>query len=95
MLRRGISQFKLSWFDNNNALIAAHENISKSIVVSYESIVEGKPALVKAFKKIGLNIDLNVVKKKHRTQENSRLILTENENRMYQFLKKLEKKSLA
>jgi len=94
MLRRGISQFKLSWFDNNNALIAAHENIPKSIVVSYESIMEGKPGIKKAFKKLGFNIDTNVIKKSHRTQENSRLIVTDDEMRVYKYLKKLEKKSM-
>ncbi len=95
MLRRGISQFKLNWFENNNALIAAHENIPKSIVISYESLIEGKVSLKKAFKKIGFNIDLNVVKKGHRTQKNSSLVLTDNEIRLYKTLKKLEKKSLS
>lgn len=94
MLRRGISQFKLSWFENNNALIAAHENIPKSIIISYESLIEGKPALKKAFKKIGLNIDLGVVKKEYRTQENSSIVLTNDEIKLYKLLKKLEKKSL-
>lgn len=95
MFRRGISQFKLSWFENNNALIAAHENMPKSIIISYESLIEGKPALKKAFKKIGFNIDLGVVKKGHRTQENSGIVLTDDEIRLYKTLKKLEKKSLA
>ncbi len=95
MLRRGISQFKLNWFENNNALIAAHENIPKSIIISYESLIEGKPALKKAFKKIGLNIDLGVVKKGHRTQENSSIVLTDDEIKLYRLLKKLEKKSLS
>lgn len=95
MLRRGISQFKLNWFENNNALIAAHENIPKSILISYESLIEGKPALIKAFKKIGLNINLNVVKKGHRTQENSSIVLTDEETKLYKLLKKLEKKSLS
>ena len=94
-LRRGISQFKLNWFDNNNALVAAHENISKSIVISYESLIEGRPSLVNAFKKIGLNINLNVVKTSHRTQENSSIVLTEEEIKLYKLLKKLEKKSLS
>jgi len=93
MLRRGISQFKLNWFDNNNALIAAHDNLPKSIVVSYESLIEGKPGIEKAFKKLGFSVDLNVIKKGHRTQENSRIMLTEDEKRMYAFLQKLEKQS--
>lgn len=94
MLRRGISQFKLSWFDNNNALIAAHENIPKSIVVSYESIMDGNPGIKKAFQKIGFKVDMSVVKKSHRTQENSRMIATADEIRLYNYLKKLEKKSM-
>lgn len=93
MLRRGISQFKHSWFENNNALIAAYENIPKSIVISYESILEKRESVVKGFKKLGLNIDLNVMKKGHRTQKNSNIILTEDEKMLYKYLKKLEKKS--
>jgi hypothetical protein len=94
MLRRGISQFKLSWFDNNNAIIAAHENIPKSIVVSYESIIEGKPGIKKAFQKLGFKVDLSVVKKSHRTQENSQMIAAADEIQLYNYLKKLEKKSM-
>jgi Sulfotransferase domain len=93
MFRRGISQFKLDWFDNNNALIAGHENIPKSIIISYESLMEGKPGIKKAFQKLGFNVNLDVIKKGHRTQENSGIVLTENEKRMYNTLKKLEKQS--
>lgn len=95
MLRRGISQFKLSWFENNNALIAAHENMPKSIVLSYESLMEGRPGVKKAFKKLGFTVDLGVVKKDHRTQANSRMIMTADEARLYKYLKKLEKKSMS
>lgn len=94
MLRRGISQFKLSWFDNNNALIAAHENIPKSIVLSYESLMEGKPGIKTAFKKLGFSVDTDVIKKGHRTQENSKMIVTKDEKRLYNYLKKLEKQSM-
>jgi hypothetical protein len=94
MLRRGISQFKLSWFDNNNALIAAHENIPKSIVLSYESLMDGNPGIKNAFKKLGFNVDTNVIKKDHRTQKNSKMIVTEDEKRLYNYLKKLEKQSM-
>jgi hypothetical protein len=94
MLRRGISDFKLDWFDNNNALIAAHENISKSIVLSYETILQGGEGIRKALKKIGFAIDLSVIKRSYRTQKNSEIVLTEKEERMYRFLKKLEKRSL-
>ena len=94
MLRRGISQFKLTWFENNNALIAAHENIPKSIVISYESLMAGKPAVKNAFKKLGFNVDLGVIKKSHRTQKNSKMIITPEEKELYNYLKNLEKKSM-
>jgi len=93
MLRRGISRFKHSWFENNNALIAAHENIPKSVVISYEAILERRANVIKGFKKLGFNIDLNIIKKGYRTQENSNIILTEDEKRLYKYLKKLEKES--
>jgi hypothetical protein len=93
MLRRGISQFKLSWFDNNNAIIAAHENIKNSIVISYETLMEKKPCIINAFKKIGFNIDLNRIKKIYRTQKNSGIIVTKDEMKVYKKLKELEKKS--
>jgi hypothetical protein len=91
MLRRGISQFKLNWFENNNALIAAYENIPKSIIISYETLMEGKKDLMKAFKKLGFTIKTEVIKQSHRTQENSGLVLTEDEKRLYAYLKKLER----
>jgi hypothetical protein len=94
MLRRGISQFKLSWFENNNAIIAAFENISKSIILSYESLIMGKPGIKKAFKKLGFTVDTEVIKKDHRTQRNSQMIITDEEKRLYNYLKKLEKQSM-
>lgn len=93
MLRRGIAQFKVNWFDNNNALIVGHELIPKSIVISYESLIAGHPGIKKAFQKLGFNVNLDVIKKEHRTQENSGLIVTQDELRLYNYLKKLEKKS--
>ncbi len=94
MLRRGISQFKLSWFENNNALVAAHENIPKSIVISYEALMSGDPGVKKAFKKLGFNVDTGVINQAHRTQENSRMIITPDEKQLYSYLKKLEKQSM-
>ena len=93
MYKRGISQFKLSWFDNNNALVAAHENIPKSIVISYEALIAGHPGIRRAFKKIGFNIDTSVIRRDEQTQKNSRIVLTADEKRLYQVLKKLEKES--
>lgn len=95
MLHRGISQFKLDWFQNNNALIAAQENIPKSIVISYDSLVTGKPGVEKAFKKIGFKVNMDVIKKERQTQKNSRILITEDEQRLYKFLLKLEKKNFS
>jgi hypothetical protein len=93
MLRRGISQFKLDWFENNNALIAAYENIPKSIVISYESIIEGKKFISKAFKKLGFTVKMEKTKREHRTQKNSQIQISDDEKRLYGLLKKLEIKS--
>jgi hypothetical protein len=93
MLRRGISQFKLNWFENNNALVAAHENIPKNIVISYESLIRRNPKVVKAFKKLGFNVNLNVIKRDYQTQKNSRIIILPEEKQLYSLLKNLEKES--
>ncbi len=93
MFKRGISQFKLSWFDNNNALVAAHENIPKSIVISYEALIKGHPGIRKAFKKLGFTVDMNVIRKEEQTQKNSRIVLSSDEIRLYKLLQKLEKNS--
>lgn len=93
MYKRGISQFKLSWFDNNNALVAAHENMPKSIVISYEALIAGHPGIKKAFKKIGFNVDMGVIRRDEQTQRDSRIVLTGDEKRLYRVLKSLEKRS--
>lgn len=93
MLRRGISQFKLNWFDNNNAIIAAYENIPKTIIISYESLMAGKSEIKNAFKKLGFSINMDVIKKEYRTQKNSQIITSSDEQKLYRYLKKLEKKS--
>lgn len=95
MLRRGIAQFKLSWLENNNAIIAAHENISKSIIISYESLLKNKVHIKKGFKKLGFNVNIDVTKTKYRTQKNSQLVITSTEKRLYNYLKKLEKQSCS
>ena len=94
MLRRGISQFKLSWFENNNAIITAFENIPKSIIISYESIIMRKPGIKRAFKKLGFTVDTGIVKRDYHTQRNSQMIITDEEKRLYNYLKKLEKQSM-
>jgi hypothetical protein len=93
MFRRGISQFKLNWFENNNALIAAHENIPKSIVISYDSLIQGKEGIKNAFKKLGFKINVDVIKREHQTQKNSNVLITQEEMRLYRYLKKMEKQS--
>jgi len=93
MLRRGIAQFKLSWFDNNNALIAAYENIPKSIIISYESLINGQNGIEKAFKKLGFTVNPDVIKEDRQTQKNSRIVLTQDDKRLYRLLTKLEKQT--
>ncbi len=93
MYKRGISQFKLSWLDNNNALVAAHENIPKSIVISYEALITGHPGIKRAFKKLGFAVDLSMIHKDEQTQKNSRIVLTQDEQRLYKVLRRLERDS--
>ncbi len=93
MYKRGISQFKLSWFDNNNALVAAHENIPKSIVISYEALIAGHSGVNRAFKKIGFSVDMAVIRREEQTQKGSRIVLTADEERLYKVLKMLERES--
>jgi len=91
MLRRGISQFMLSWFENNNALVAALENNPKSIIISYENLLKGGPTVNKLFKKIGLNVDNTVIRREYRTQKDSRMILEKHEDNLYKTLLRLER----
>jgi hypothetical protein len=91
MLRRGISQFKLNWFDNNNAIVAAHENIPKSIVISYESLIARKKSVQLAFRKLGFTVNLDVIKREEQTQKNSRMVLSSDETRLYRLLQQLER----
>ncbi len=93
MLRRGISGFSTCWVENNNALVAAYENIEESIIISYESILEGKAWVKEGFRKIGLDINLDLIKPDQRTQHRSRVLVTEEEERLYSLLQELEKES--
>lgn len=94
MLRRGISQFSLSWMENNNALIAAYENIPNSIIISYESLLKKDPIVIKKFKKLRLNINLDIIKEGERTQRGSQIVLSDMEKRVYEKLKELEEKEI-
>ena len=92
MLRRGISQFSLSWVENNNALIAAYENIPNSIIISYESLSRKDPNIIKKFNKIGLDVNLDMIKESERTQKGSQIVLSDMEKKVYEKLKELEEK---
>jgi len=93
MLRRGISRFSTSWVENSNALIVAYENIEESIIISYESLIKRESWLEQGFRKLGLNVDLNIIKPGRRTQQNSSVVLTEEEKELYHILQKLERES--
>ncbi len=88
MYRRGISQFPVSWKENNNALIAAYENIENSIIISYESLF--KQETEKKFKELGLNVDMGIVDPKQRTQKKSEVVTSQKEEKIYKTLQKLE-----
>lgn len=94
LLRRGISSFTPDWFDNNNALIAAYENIPNSILISYERLLLKKDGVKELFKKIGLDIDLSLIKTGQRSQKHSKIILKDKEIRLYERLKELESENL-
>lgn len=94
LLRRGISSFTPTWFDNNNALIAAYENIPNSILISYESLLSKNDGVKELFKKIDLDIDLSLIKTGQRSQKHSKIILKDKEIRLYERLKELESENL-
>ena len=94
LLRRGISTFSPNWFNNNNALIAAHENIEESILVSYERLLKGEPKLKELFKTLDLDIDLNLIQGEQRTQKSSQVVIKPEEKELFARLKKLEKEGL-
>lgn len=88
MLRRGISQFGVPWAENNNAIIAAYENIEDSIIISYESLLSGEA--FETFEKIGLDVDESIVDTGQRTQKNSEIVLSDKEKKVYEKLQELE-----
>jgi len=94
LLRRGISSFTPTWFDNNNALIAAYENIPNSILISYESLLYKNDGVKELFKKIDLDIDLSLIKSSQRSQKHSKIVLKEREIKLYARLKELESENL-
>lgn len=93
MLRRGISSFEPDWFTNNNALIAAHENIEDSILISYETLLSDKEKVARLFKKIDLEVDISLIKTGQRSQKHSNIVLEDRELKLYERLKELEAKN--
>lgn len=90
MLRRGISSFEPDWFTNNNALIAAYENIEDSILLSYETLLTERQKVQKLFQKIDLEIDASLIKTGQRSQKHSNIVLEDREIKLYEKLKELE-----
>jgi hypothetical protein len=95
LLKRGIGGFPISWFDNNNALVAGYENTERSIVVSYESLLNREDHVAAGFENLDLDVDLSLVSPDERTQSDSRICLTRNEQNLYDRLNELETESCA
>ena len=93
MLRRGISSFEPDWFANNNALIAAYENIEDSILISYETLLSDKEKVKALFSKIDLEVDVSLIKTGQRSQKHSDIVLEDKEIKLYERLKELEAKN--
>lgn len=93
LLKRGISGFPISWYDNNNAIVAAYENLEESIVLSYESILNQDAHVQEGFEELGLNVDMDKVSKDQRTQKNSQMCITRDEKRVYERLQELEEEN--
>jgi len=93
MLRRGISSFEPDWFANNNALIAAYENIEDSILISYETLLSDKEKVKALFNKIDLEVDVSLIKTGQRSQKHSDIVLEDKEIKLYERLKELEAKN--
>lgn len=93
LFKRGIAEFPISWIKNNNALIAGYENIENSIIIEFESLIERAPHIGQGFHKLGLDVDINVVKQDLQTQKESQVYITKDELNLYERLKKLEKES--
>lgn len=95
LFKRGIAEFPVSWAKNANALIAAYENIEDSILISYESLIQGSTNVANGFRKIGLDVDTSIVDSDQQTQKDSRVLVSSDENKLYERLKKLENESCS
>jgi len=90
LFKRGIGGFSLSWLDNNNALIAAYENIPDSVMVSYRSLLERADGVREKFEDLGLDVDFDVIDRDRRTQVDSRVYATRDERNLHERLRELE-----
>ncbi len=95
LFKRGIGEFPVSWKKNANALIAGYENVEDSILISYESLLDREPHIEEGFEKIGLNVDTSLIDSDQQTQQNSRVMVTETERKLYERLKELERESCS
>ncbi len=93
LLKRGIGGFPISWYDNNNAIVAAYENIEQSIVLDYESLLKRENHVQEGFKKIGLDVDMSLISEDQRTQQDSQMCITRDEEKVYSRLQELEEES--
>jgi hypothetical protein len=93
LFRRGISKFRPNWVENNNALIAGYENIEDSIIISFETLLNRGKLVKDRFAEIGFDIDLSIINPEDRTQKKSKIMITEDEKRLYKILQGIENKS--
>ncbi len=93
LFKRGIAEFPVSWFKNNNALIAAYENIEDSIILSYRSLLTRAEHVKPGFQKLGFDVDLDRIDRSRQTQKNSRICLKPEVEKLYSELRELEKES--
>lgn len=93
LFKRGLSAFSISWMKNNNALIAAYENIDSALIVSYQSLLDEDPRLEKALTQFGFQVDYDAVDSGLQSQRKSKISLKEDEKKLYNRLQDLEKES--
>lgn len=93
LFKRGISEFPVSWVKNNNALIAAYENVDRSIVLDYQSLIDRAEHVRSGFDALDLDVDLDVVSRDQQTQVRSRVHVTRDERELYEQLQALEEES--
>jgi len=93
LFKRGIGEFPVPWRKNCNALIAAYENIADSLLVSYESLLQGRDYVKEGFERVGLQVDMSRIKSDRQTQKNSRVYVGQDDLKLYERLGQLERES--